>query len=150
MIGFQTQTALVAPARRKRARTRRHAATYSSARLPLTPIAHGRQSPFISAAKRSITGRRYAATCAAQRSIRASCLPATIVRSANAGWSRSSSIQESHGSHEISGTAPRSLIARALAAGKSGSWTQSAKRPTIAARAPTPIRSCPAPSGPGR
>ena len=56
MIGFQTQIAFAAPARAKRSRTWRQVATYSSARLPLSPIDQGRQSPFISAAKRSEYG----------------------------------------------------------------------------------------------
>src|SRR3954452_19453535 len=125
--------AFAAPARAKRSRTWRQVATYSAARLPLSPIDHGRQSPFISGAKRRSTGRRYAATSAAQRSISASWSRARMRRSAYAGCSVPPS--QSHGSHEMSGTAPRSLIDRASAVGKSGACSQSANVPLIAGRA---------------
>ena len=58
------------------------------------------------------------------------------MRRAYAGWSGPPR-HESHGSHEISGTAPRPLILLASARGKSGECSQSANVPTIAARAPT-------------
>ena len=95
----------------------------------------GSQSPFISAAKRSITGRRYSATWAAQRSISASWSPEAIRASAYSGWSGPPR-HESQGSQEIRGTAPRRLIASASSRGKSGVCAQSANVPTIAARAP--------------
>src|SRR3954462_15395163 len=124
--------AFAAPARAKRSRTWRQLATYSWARLPLSPLDHGRQSPFISGAKRRSTGRRYAAISAAQRSISVSWSPARMRRSAYAGCAVPPS--QSHGSHEMSGTAPRSLMARAVAIGKSGACFQSAKVPTTAGR----------------
>ena len=72
MIGFQTHSALLAPAWSKIARTWFHACTYSPARLPFLTGDQGRQSPFISGAQRISTGMPKLRIWLAQRAIKVS------------------------------------------------------------------------------
>ena len=80
-MGDQTQVTFVTPTERKRVTTRRWAAMYWPAALPLTPSLHGYQLPFISWAKRSMSGLPHGLICVAHRRTSASWVPFAIADS---------------------------------------------------------------------